>query len=548
MPYPYKTFREWVDEEETLGNVLRIKAPIKCGDYSNIVDIGNEVPGKIPETEIRAIVRYLHTFPEKPIGIIENPIDNRPDIPVIVNPWPSRERTMRALGVKDKDEFCKKLEGLEARRIRPIEVSKSEALCKEVIIPEERIDLRKDIPRCWVEFNQVLWSACNGTIILHDPQTRTHDLGKVRLGQYEWKSADPSQPFPEEKVKRQMFATLIYAGASHSNAGRYYRENYRKRNRPMPAAFAFGLPADINIVAALRIFRWPEGGDEYEFVGALRGTPLEVIESETIPGLKVPAHAEWVIEGEFLPEDEIMPPYAEDIASGYLFGGEACPIFNVKCITHRKDPWWDATTFSSSGSSVVSGLGASGSHEGPHTGLQFLMCEGAAINFLRSLGFKVKDIVMVGGGREVVVVQLEVDGSSKPTPHYGKQVLMALHGNPTVHIGQVTKYLIVIGPDINPYDFNDVMWALGTRTQPVSDSIVIEKGLSTWGDPSGLVGPLGWKTYGEQVMIDGLIKVPERYETFPPRAEPLEWEREAVKEMRERLKQEGAVLGRTKVT
>lgn len=78
MPYPYKTLREWLVEEEELGNVVRVKTPIKCGDYSNIVDIGNGIPGKQPETEMRALVRYLHTLPGKPIGIIENPINNRP--------------------------------------------------------------------------------------------------------------------------------------------------------------------------------------------------------------------------------------------------------------------------------------------------------------------------------------------------------------------------------------------------------------------------------------------------------------------------------------
>ena len=115
---------------------------------------------------------------------------------------------------------------------------------------------------------------------------------------------------------------------------------------------------------------------------------------------------------------------------------------------------------------------------------------------------------------------------------------MALHGNPGYHIGPPTKYLIVVGPDINPYDFSDVMWALGTRTQPVSDSIVIEKGLSGWGDPAGIPGPMGVKAYGEQVMIDALIKVPERYETWPPRAEPVEWEQEAIKRMKERYEKE----------
>jgi 3-polyprenyl-4-hydroxybenzoate decarboxylase len=532
VPYPFRSFRDWVAEEEKLGHVLRIKVPIKCGDYNHIVDIGNNVPGKIPETEIRATVRYLHTLPGKPIGIIENPVNNRPDIPVLVNPWPSRERALRGLGCT-KSEFCRKLETVEKERIPPRVVTGKRAPCKEVVIPKKRIDLRRDIPRCWVEFNQVLWSTCNGTIVVRDPHTGNHDLGKVRLGQYEWKNADPSQPFSLKQRKSYMFGTLIYAGQMSSNAGRYYMKEYRSRGKPMPAAIVFGVPTDVHIVASMRSFRWPEGGDEYGLVGAFRGEPMEVTPSETIPGLMVPASAEWVIEGEFLPEDEKMPPYAEDIASGYMFGDELCPVFKVNCITHRQDPIWDATTFSSSGSSAASG--GYGSHEGPHTGLQFLNCEGAAIKHLRGLGFKVKDVVMIGGGREVVVVQLEVDGADKPAPHYGKRVLMALHGNPAVSIGPVTKYLICVGPDINPYDFSDVMWALGTRSMPVSDSVTIEKGMSGWGDPGGLPGPLGWKSYGEQIMIDATVKVPERYASFPPRAEPLEWEEQAIRRIGERI-------------
>ncbi len=63
MPYPYKSLAEWFADEEALGNVRRFTAPIKCGDYDEIVEIGNGIPGKQPKTEIRALVRYLHTLP-----------------------------------------------------------------------------------------------------------------------------------------------------------------------------------------------------------------------------------------------------------------------------------------------------------------------------------------------------------------------------------------------------------------------------------------------------------------------------------------------------
>lgn len=536
MPYPYKSTRDWVADEEKLGNVVRIKAPISCGDYSNIVDIGYGIPGKQPQTDVRATVRYLHTLPGKPIGILENPIDNRPDIPVLLNPWPNRERVLRGLGLKSKDELCQALKEIYDHRIKPKQVSRDQAPCKEVIIKEDEIDLRTNIPRCWVEFNQVLWSSCNANIVVYDPATKSHDLGKSRTGQYEWIDADPSKPCPEERVKRFAFSTLIHGSQTASNAGRYY-DRCMAEGKPMPAALVFGVPTDINFVAAMRAYRWPETGDEYELVGALRGEPVDVVPAETIPGLMVPAHAEWIFEGEFLNEEELMPPYAEDIASGYMFGNELCPVFRLKCITHRKNPWWDPTTFSSSGSSAGPDAGGLGGHEGPHTGLQFLAtCEPQAINFLRSLGMKIKDVVMIGGGREVVVIQTELDGADKPMPHWGKQILMAMHGNPSFAIGPPTKYLIVVGPDINPYDWSDVMWALGTRSMPVSDSIQIEKGLCGWGDPGGLADDKGWKAYGEQIMIDALIKVPERYTSFPLRAEPMGWEEPAIQRIRDAVK------------
>ncbi len=307
MPHPYRSYREFLDDEEALGNVLRIRAPIRCGDYDEIVEIGNGVPGKQPRTEVRATVRYLHTLPGKPIGILENPVNNRPDVPVVLNPWPSRERVLRGLGLPHKDALCEKIDGLKNGKIKPVTVPHSAAPCKEVVINRDELDLRRDIPRNWVEFNQVLWSTCNGTIVVYDPETGHHDLGKVRLGQYEWRDANPVQPFPEEKVRREMFATLIYAGQVASNAGLYYLKNYKQKNRPMPAAFIYGVTADVHVTAGLRIFRWPVDGDEYEVVSSMRGEPIELVPSETIPGLMVPATAEWVIEGEFMLEDEIMP-------------------------------------------------------------------------------------------------------------------------------------------------------------------------------------------------------------------------------------------------
>ena len=527
MPYPWRSFREWVFEEEKLGNVVRAKKPMKAGDYNNLVDIGNGIPGKIPETDLRAFSRYLHTLPGMPIGIVEKPINNRPDIPIVINPWPNRERMLRSAGCENnKEKLAEKFSNFKdpSKKIKSEIVSKGKAPCKEVIIREPDIDLTTCIPRCWVEFNQLCWSPCNDVYAVYDPETKTHNLGCWRTGVCDWENADPTKPMSEERRKKYMYTTLIYMGTTRSDGGAFFQDRYRSKGKSMPCAFSFGLPGDFHIVAAstTSAMHWPEDGDEYEALGGFRGEPIELVESETIPDLMVPAHAEWVVEGEFEPEDFLVPEYGEDIASGYMFGGDSCPFFRVKCITHRKDPWW-TFTWSDQGRS----------HEGPHTGL-FRPYEVEVLNHIRRAGYEVKDVGMTTE-MATMIVQLPFDGADKPWPNYGKVVGMSAYSNRTKHLGYQTKYVIVVGPDINIDDFKDVFWALNNRVMPVSDSIMIEKGNCEWGDPGGFPGPLGWKTYGEQMIIDATIKVPERYDSYPPVCCPREWEDNAIERMKKEL-------------
>jgi len=523
MSYPYKSIREWFTDEEKLGNVVRIETSIKCGDYNNLVDIGfedynnvpdprNEMKGKIPETEIRALARYLHSLPGKPIGIIEKPIDNRPDIPVVVNIWPDYERTSRGMGLRDKFELVDKIAKLQNNKIKPVIVPKEKALCKQVIIPENKVDLTKDIPRVWVEFNKLCFTGCNGTIITYDPETGTHGLSKDRLGVFDWDNGDPNQPFPEEKVKKYGYATMADPGhPAHGAGGRYYFDKYRAKDKPWPTAFVYGIPTDAHVLAAVKSLQWPETGDEYEILGGLRGEPVELVESETIPGLMVPAHAEWVIEGEFVSEDYRTPVYSEDLVLGWVWGEALWPLFKVKCITHRREPLWTATTFSSLGHK---------DHQGVHSGL--LISQNAnGIYRLRKMGYKVKDVVMRPW---VTVVQLEVDGRDKPHPGYGEEVGRAV----------MSKYTIVVGPDIDPYDLEEVIWAVGMRA-----------GRSEWRDfPSPPPGARPLPRYGIYtkltsdmgfLVIDATIPVQEKFDTFPPRTEPPAWENDAIERMRRKL-------------
>jgi 3-polyprenyl-4-hydroxybenzoate decarboxylase len=523
MSYPYKSLRDWLLEEENLGTVVRITAPIKCGDYSSIVDIGNSIPGKQPKTEVRALARYLHSLPDKPAGILENPVYNRPDVPVVVNPWPSRERVLRGMGLRAKDELCRKIKALSTTRVKPLIVSGKKSPCKEVIIPEDRLDLRKDLPRVWVEFQQSLWSTFNATLVLRDPETSCHSLGKIRLGQYEWRDANPATPYPEELVQSHMVAALQLAGPRMSNTGRFYQK-HRAAGKPMPGVFIFGDPADIEMLAPVKTIPWPESGDEYEMLGGLRGEPVDLVESETVPGLMIPAHTEWVIEGEFLLQQEKMPAYAgEDNFIGFVLGDMPYTIFRVRCITCRRDALWAGN---------LSSVGGLHGNEGTHSALALLNLEVEALNYLRGLGFLVQDVVLLAGPF-MTVIQLTVDGKAKPHSHYGQEVGAALSSY-GVHVA--SPYIIVVGPDIDPHDAAQVAWTIAMRSAPLSDTTAVRK------DFPGIDAMLGFRSgdrgtapRAEQVVIDATTPVPERYDGWRPRTEPPDWEREAIERIREKL-------------
>jgi UbiD family decarboxylase len=236
------------------------------------------------------------------------------------------------------------------------------------------------------------------------------------------------------------------------------------------------------------------------------------------------AHTEWVIEGEFLPEDEKMPAYAgEDNFIGFALGSMTYPIFRITCMTHRRDALWTGN---------LSAVGGLHGNEGSHSALATLSLEAEAINHLRELGFKVKDVALLAGPF-LAVIQLEVDGAAKPYPHYGQKAGMALAAY-GVHTS--SPYIIVVGPDVDPHDSAQVLWAVAMLSVPISSSITAAK------DFPGIGAMLGFRSAergpeppAEQIVIDATTPVPERYDSWRPRSEPAEWEQQAVERIRKKL-------------
>jgi UbiD family decarboxylase len=131
----------------------------------------------------------------------------------------------------------------------------------------------------------------------------------------------------------------------------------------------------------------------------------------------------------------------------------------------------------------------------------------------------VKDVVVTPN--MTYIVQLNVDGGRKPHSEFGKYILHAVWGS-AGRWGRTAKIVIVVGPDVNPYDMDSIEWAIATRVMPATDIIINESGQAFVLDPSAPKGHHGFPVTGSQMGIDATIKVPERFAeyqevSFPPR-------------------------------
>ena len=111
------------------------------------------------------------------------------------------------------------------------------------------------------------------------------------------------------------------------------------RNEPVPVAYAVGShPADF-LAAMVSL----PSMNEIDIVGAVRGQPVPVVKCVT-SDIRVPADAEYVIEGVLDPAGHVEPegPYGEYV--GYYGVVKRNPVLHVTAITHREDALFQTVT------------------------------------------------------------------------------------------------------------------------------------------------------------------------------------------------------------
>jgi 2,5-furandicarboxylate decarboxylase 1 len=242
------------------------------------------------------------------------------------------------------------------------------------------------------------------------------------------------------------------------------------KGEPLPVAIAIGVDP-LTLLASQAIA--PLDQDELEIAGALHGAPLPVAKCLG-SDILVPAEAEFVLEGRFLPGvRDPEGPFGE--FPQYYGSRDLRPVIEVDRVTQRRDAIFH----------TINGGGLE------HLLLGAIPREATLLAHLKRSFPSVKDVHLpLGGtGRYHLYVQMRkaYEGEAKNV------ILGAFAGHYDL------KQVIVVDEDVNIHDPQEVEWAVATRMQADRDLVVISGAHGSRLDPSADNG------VGAKLGIDATI-------------------------------------------
>jgi 4-hydroxy-3-polyprenylbenzoate decarboxylase len=272
-------------------------------------------------------------------------------------------------------------------------------------------------------------------------------------------------------------------------------EKCRKLGKPLEVAVVVGTIPAVSYCATQKV---PPEIDELALAGGLMGAPVKLVKCQTVD-LEVPATAEIVLEG-IIPTNymEEEGPYGESM--GYVDPRTLSTLFELKCVTHRKNPIWV---------SIISQVTPSESSKIKAMGMATLVKR-----FIVSKGYDcVKDVHMIEplvNLRPYVAVSLTKRTDQDP---WGVMQAVLDYGD------RVGKMIVAVDEDINVKDPVAVTWAITHRSQPHKD-IKIVRDRPFGATPIGMVATHPTSRYDNcesSLLIDATRKA-----DFPPLSLPKE--------------------------
>ncbi|MDI1230253.1 MAG: 4-hydroxy-3-polyprenylbenzoate decarboxylase [Methylobacter sp.] len=321
--------------------------------------------------------------------------------------------------------------------------------CQELVRAGDEIDLGAyPIQTCWPEDAAPLitWPL----VITKGPNKERQNLGIYRL-----------QVIAKNKV--------IMRWLAHRGGALDFKEFQAAHpGQPFPVSVALGADPATILAAVTPV---PDSLSEYAFAGLLRGSKTEVAKS-LINDLQVPASAEIVLEG-FIYPGEFAPegPYGDH--TGYYNEVADFPVFTIERITQRQAPIYHST------------------YTGKPPDEPAIL--GVALNevFVPILQKQFPEIIDFYLPPEGCSYRMAVISMKKQYPGHAKRVMLGTWS--FLRQFMYTKFVIVVDDDIDVRNWQDVIWAITTRMDPVRDLTILENTPIDYLDFASPVSGLGSK-------------------------------------------------------
>jgi UbiD family decarboxylase len=454
----WRDLREWLALVERNHELQRVKKPVSADE------------------ELSAIAYMAARSEKAPALLFENISGDTSGARVLANMLgSSKERYALAVGL-DPDlsiaEMIAETRGIMSRRIPPKRIPKSQAPVNEVVLRGDDIDLTKfPAPKFWPGDGGRYIGT--GDITL----TASPDTGRINVGCY-----------------RQMLHGPRRVGlyCSPGKHGLLDREAWWRQGKPCEVVVAYGIDPVLFMLAA-QVFGAKES--EFDVAGGMMGRGIELTDGET-GSLPIPAHAEFVIEGT-VTEGDVAPEGPLGEFTGY-YGRERSPqpVIDVKALHMRKSPILTAALMAKYPSCEIGAYYAIMRSARILDDLERIGVPGVA-------GAYAHPAAASGWGIVVVSLQQQYAG------HAAQVLALAAQCPATAYY---TKWIIAVDDDVDPTDFNEVMWALSTRCHPAEDIDILKKTWSTGLDPSQF--EMERRPYGSKALIDA-CKPHRHMKAFP---------------------------------
>ena len=443
--------------------------------------------------EMGAITELQCGHPDNPLLLFDKIKGYAPGFRVVSNAVNTASRVALALGIPhdvSKIDMVralrKKLAGISTL-IPPVEVKTGPVM--ENIQTGDDVDIFKfPVPK-WHELDGGRYIGTGAMIVMRDP-----DDGSINIGCYRVQAFEKN------------IATIHIVDQRH---GALIRRKYWDRGQRVPVAVIGGQDPTLWYASTMAI---PRGVSEYDYAGALRGRPVDIINAP-LTGLPVPATAEFVLEGYIdLPSEEtrIEGPMGE--WAGY-FAGDALPepVFRVQSVMHRNDPILFGAPVN---------IGAYDFYNGA-----CIIGSALSWNKLDNHVPGIQGLWISSEARSGIMIIVSI---KQMYAGHAKQVALAASGIND----RMNRWVIVVDEDIDPSNIGEVLWALGTRCDPATS---IDTIAGCWGMRSDPLLSPDHRARGEIVSSKGLINACRPFhwkDKFPPslRSSP-----ELLKRVRDRF-------------